>query len=253
MAMYLRRIGVEGAGIDPGFLQLLTRALAHYNLRSLEPSDTLERAVLRLYATRTMAGRRSRVIVALLHLLIGLAERGETFVRRPELALALDGLSLLRGGQRRRTRRTARPRPRALRGALPRGDRGHAPRAGPARSRPPAAVEPAVPVRAAADRAHESADDRGAAQARARDGAPRAGEGHRAARGLRAPRPGRAAQGRITRRKSHQQPRPVDAARSARPPARSGDAVRAARRGGARARTHLSVLDRRPVYFGARP
>jgi len=97
MAMYLRRIAVEGAGIDPGFLSLVSRALVHYNVRSLEHSDTLERAVLRLYATRTTANRRSRVIVALLHLLIGLAERGETFARRPELAVALDALSLLRG------------------------------------------------------------------------------------------------------------------------------------------------------------
>jgi acetyl/propionyl-CoA carboxylase alpha subunit/acetyl-CoA carboxylase carboxyltransferase component len=97
MAMYLRRIAVEGAGIDPTFLELLGKALAHYGIRSLEYSDTLERAVLRLYATRTTAALRTRVIVALLHLLIGLAERGETFARRPELALALDALSLLRG------------------------------------------------------------------------------------------------------------------------------------------------------------
>jgi len=97
MAMYLRRIGVEGAGIDPAFLALVSRALAHYNIRSLAHSDTLERAVLRLYATRTTMSRRTRVIVALLHLLIGLGERGETFARRPELAVALDALSLLRG------------------------------------------------------------------------------------------------------------------------------------------------------------
>ncbi|HTO55051.1 MAG TPA: carboxyl transferase domain-containing protein [Myxococcota bacterium] len=97
MAMYLRRIGVEGAGIDPSFLELLKKALTHYNIRSLAHSDTLERAVLRLYATRTTGNRRTRVIVALLHLLIGLAERGETFARKPELAAALDALSLLRG------------------------------------------------------------------------------------------------------------------------------------------------------------
>ena len=53
--------------------------------------------MLRLYATRTILPLRSRVIVALLHLLIGLGERGETFARRPELAVALDALSLLRG------------------------------------------------------------------------------------------------------------------------------------------------------------
>ncbi|MBM4334519.1 MAG: ATP-grasp domain-containing protein [Deltaproteobacteria bacterium] len=97
MAMYLRRIAVLGAGIDPAFLELLKQALSHYGIGSLEHSDTLERAVLRLYATRTTLALRSRLIGALLHLLIGLGERGETFARRPEFALALDALSLLRG------------------------------------------------------------------------------------------------------------------------------------------------------------
>jgi acetyl/propionyl-CoA carboxylase alpha subunit/acetyl-CoA carboxylase carboxyltransferase component len=97
MAMDLRRIAVEGAGIDPGFLELVTRALAHYQVRSLAHTDTLERAVLRLYATRTTQALRSRLIASLLHLLIGLDEQGESFARRPELAAALDALSLLRG------------------------------------------------------------------------------------------------------------------------------------------------------------
>ena len=97
MAMYLRRIAVEGAGIDADFLDLLKKALAHYGPRGLEHNEALERQVLRLYATRTTLPMRSRVIVALLHLLIGLGERGETFARRPELAVALDALSLLRG------------------------------------------------------------------------------------------------------------------------------------------------------------
>jgi acetyl/propionyl-CoA carboxylase alpha subunit/acetyl-CoA carboxylase carboxyltransferase component len=97
MSMYLRRIAVEGAGIDPGFLELVSKSLAHYGgITSLAHSDTLERAVLRLYATRTTLSLRSRLIGALLHLLIGLGERGETFARRPELAVALDALSLLR-------------------------------------------------------------------------------------------------------------------------------------------------------------
>ena len=96
MSMYLRRIAVEGAGIDPGFLELLSKSLAHYSITSLKHSDTLERSVLRLYATRTTLPLRSRLIGALLHLLIGLGERGETFARRPELAVALDALSLLR-------------------------------------------------------------------------------------------------------------------------------------------------------------
>jgi acetyl/propionyl-CoA carboxylase alpha subunit/acetyl-CoA carboxylase carboxyltransferase component len=97
MAMYLRRIAVQGAGIDPAFLELLKRALSHYGISGLTHSDTLERAVLRLYATRTTLALRSRLIGALLHLVIGLGDRGESFARRPELAVALDALSLLRG------------------------------------------------------------------------------------------------------------------------------------------------------------
>ncbi len=97
MAMYLRRMSAAGAGIDPGFLELLRRALAHYDVDSLEPSDSLERAALCLYATRTTLGLRARLIEALLHTLIRLGEQGETFSRHPELAGALDRLTLLRG------------------------------------------------------------------------------------------------------------------------------------------------------------
>ncbi|MEE9282305.1 MAG: carboxyl transferase domain-containing protein [Myxococcota bacterium] len=96
MAMYLRRIGAEGAGIDAAFLELVRGALSHYDVHSLQPSDALERAVLRVYATRTTLGLRARLIVALLHMLIRLGERGETFSRQPELAGALDRLTLLR-------------------------------------------------------------------------------------------------------------------------------------------------------------
>ncbi len=97
MIMYLRRLGAEGAGIDPEFLDLVRCALAHYDVGSLRPSDPLERAVLRLYATRTTLGLRSRLIEALLHMLIRLGELGETFPRHPELAGALDRLILMRG------------------------------------------------------------------------------------------------------------------------------------------------------------
>ncbi len=97
MAMYLRRMAVMGAGIDPAFLELVRKALSHYGVNGLTHSAALERAVLRLYATRTTLALRSRLIAALLHLLIGLGDRGESFARRPELAVALDALSLLRG------------------------------------------------------------------------------------------------------------------------------------------------------------
>jgi acetyl/propionyl-CoA carboxylase alpha subunit/acetyl-CoA carboxylase carboxyltransferase component len=97
MAMYLRRIAVEGAGIDSGFLAQLRRALAHYDIASLEPTDSLQRAVLRLHATRTTQELRNRVLVSLLHLLIRLSDRGQAFARYPNLADALDRLVLLRG------------------------------------------------------------------------------------------------------------------------------------------------------------
>ena len=97
MAMYVRRMSAAGAGIDQDFLDLVLRALAHYDIDSLQPSDSLERAALRLYATRTTLALRTRLIEALLHTLIRLGEQGETFSRHPELAGALDRLALLRG------------------------------------------------------------------------------------------------------------------------------------------------------------
>ncbi len=97
MAMYLRRIAAEGAGIHADFLEQLRRTLAHYDVPSLEPSDALWRAVLRVYATRTTLELRTRLVVALLQLSIGLGERGEVFRGRGELGEVLDRLALLRG------------------------------------------------------------------------------------------------------------------------------------------------------------
>ncbi|MFQ5698041.1 MAG: carboxyl transferase domain-containing protein [Myxococcota bacterium] len=97
MAMYLRRISAEGAGIAPEYLDALRRALAHYECPDLSPGDALERAVLRLYATRTTRELRNRVVAALLHLLILLGEKGETFRRHPALEETLDRLGQLRG------------------------------------------------------------------------------------------------------------------------------------------------------------
>jgi acetyl/propionyl-CoA carboxylase alpha subunit/acetyl-CoA carboxylase carboxyltransferase component len=96
-SMYLRRIGAEGAGIHPQFLDLVRRALAHYDIHSLAPSDALYRAVLRLHATQAAPEIRRRVVTALLQMLVGLAELGENYARMPELEAALDRLALLRG------------------------------------------------------------------------------------------------------------------------------------------------------------
>jgi acetyl/propionyl-CoA carboxylase alpha subunit/acetyl-CoA carboxylase carboxyltransferase component len=97
MAMYLRRVAAEGAGIQTDFLDQLRRALAHYEVPSLEPTDALSRSVLRLYATRTAVDLRARLVGALLQLVIRLDAHGQSFGRVPELASSLDRLALLRG------------------------------------------------------------------------------------------------------------------------------------------------------------
>ncbi|MEE2703216.1 MAG: carboxyl transferase domain-containing protein [Myxococcota bacterium] len=97
MAMYLRRIDAEGIGIEPAFLEQVRRALRHYDVESLSRGDSLHRAVLRIFATRTTTPLRERVITGLLHLMIRLGEAGETFERYPEFREALRGILLLRG------------------------------------------------------------------------------------------------------------------------------------------------------------
>ncbi|MCP4002970.1 MAG: ATP-grasp domain-containing protein [bacterium] len=96
LTMYLRRIAAEGAGIAPEFLDLLRRTLKHYDVEGLTPDDALERAVLRIYATRTTLMLRSRLVGALLQQLIRLGETGETFSRHPDLSEVLDRLAMLR-------------------------------------------------------------------------------------------------------------------------------------------------------------
>lgn len=97
MAMYLRRIPVQGAGIDPSFLALLKRALQHYNIDSLEADDTLERAVLRLYSTRTTSDLRNRLLSALMSLAMHLSESGEHVDAMMPFRDALDRVWMLRG------------------------------------------------------------------------------------------------------------------------------------------------------------
>jgi acetyl/propionyl-CoA carboxylase alpha subunit/acetyl-CoA carboxylase carboxyltransferase component len=97
MAMYLRRIAAKGAGIDQNFLALLRRALEHYRLRSLEPTNTLHRAVLRLYSTRATSDVRTRLATAILHLAMHLVDAGEHVKPTTALRDALDRIWMLRG------------------------------------------------------------------------------------------------------------------------------------------------------------
>ncbi len=97
LAMYLRRMEAEGAGIDSQFLAALRRSLGHYEIHSLKPVPHLYRVMLRLCATRTTLELRNRVISALLHLMLRLTQQGERFRRHAQLELSLGRLVELRG------------------------------------------------------------------------------------------------------------------------------------------------------------
>ena len=97
MAMYLRRIGAQGAGIDSSFLALLKVALSHYGIQTLEPTEMLHRVVLRLCSTRTTRTLRNQLATALLNLTIRLAERRFAFDEGEELHAMLERLWQLRG------------------------------------------------------------------------------------------------------------------------------------------------------------
>jgi len=95
--MYARRLRAGGAGIDPDFLALMRRALAHYGVRSLEPDETLERAALRLFASQRAPGPRHVLVMGMLHRLGALARAGTPLGRDGELRDALGRIAAMRG------------------------------------------------------------------------------------------------------------------------------------------------------------
>lgn len=72
-------------------------ALRHYDIRSLDPTDTLERAVLRLYSTRTTRDLRNHLVTAILNLTIRLCEQGCPIGDAGGLREPLERLAQLRG------------------------------------------------------------------------------------------------------------------------------------------------------------
>ena len=97
LRLYLRRMGVRGAGLPERFLALLRRVLAHYDLANLPPGDALERALLRLYAAHGRAAERHRLAEGLLHYVTRLAAAGLDLAGDAELAAALSACIVLRG------------------------------------------------------------------------------------------------------------------------------------------------------------
>jgi acetyl/propionyl-CoA carboxylase alpha subunit/acetyl-CoA carboxylase carboxyltransferase component len=97
LRMYARRVRASGAGIADEFLELVKRALAHYGIASLEPSDALERAMLRLLASQEAPELRDRLALACLQRVNALARRGEKLGEDAAFAEALEEIGRLRG------------------------------------------------------------------------------------------------------------------------------------------------------------
>jgi acetyl/propionyl-CoA carboxylase alpha subunit/acetyl-CoA carboxylase carboxyltransferase component len=94
---YVRRMHAGGAGVVEEFLGLLRAALGHYGVASLAHDDSLERALLRLFATQHAADHRGQLVGALFFLLRTLARAGTALATRPALADALDRIATMRG------------------------------------------------------------------------------------------------------------------------------------------------------------
>ena len=74
--MYVRRIRAAGAGLAPEFLDLMQRALAQYGIRSLEPGDELERAVLRMLSAQFDPSLRYRLLLSVIRRVTAIASSG---------------------------------------------------------------------------------------------------------------------------------------------------------------------------------
>ncbi len=95
--MYVRRLHASGAGIAEEFLDLVRRALAHYGVADLTPSDGLSRAVLRLFASQVEPGLRLKLVLGVIRQLVVLSEAGIEFEKDRQLAGRLIRITRMRG------------------------------------------------------------------------------------------------------------------------------------------------------------
>jgi len=96
LRVYLRRLRAQGAGIAEEFLDLLRKAVAHYGVPDLEPTDALERALLRMLASQLDPDLRRRLVRGLVTLLMRVATRVD-LSNDSKLETALTDLAAMRG------------------------------------------------------------------------------------------------------------------------------------------------------------
>jgi acetyl/propionyl-CoA carboxylase alpha subunit/acetyl-CoA carboxylase carboxyltransferase component len=97
LRMFVRRLRAGGAGIADEFLELVRRALSHYGVDALEPGAALERAVLRLLATRHTVELRRQLVLALVRRLAALSRTGVTLGDDAGLEESLSRIAAMRG------------------------------------------------------------------------------------------------------------------------------------------------------------
>jgi acetyl/propionyl-CoA carboxylase alpha subunit/acetyl-CoA carboxylase carboxyltransferase component len=95
--MYVRRMRAGGAGINEEFLELVRAALGRYGVQTLEHSDALERAVMRLLATQHTSAMRQRLVLALLRRVTDLARSPIHLADDHGLENALSRIAGMRG------------------------------------------------------------------------------------------------------------------------------------------------------------
>src|SRR5437667_265638 len=92
-------LGVDaagGAGTGEDFRALLRAALGHYGVASLVHGDSLERALLRLFATQNVPELRRQLVGAVLRCLAALARTGARLADDTALADALARIAAMR-------------------------------------------------------------------------------------------------------------------------------------------------------------
>ncbi|MDH3684977.1 MAG: ATP-grasp domain-containing protein, partial [Myxococcales bacterium] len=95
--MFVRRLRAGGAGIAPAYLDIVRDALSHYGIGSLDHSDELERAVLRMLASQGGAELRDRLLLAVLRRVTALAWSGIHLADDRSLQDALVRIAGMRG------------------------------------------------------------------------------------------------------------------------------------------------------------
>jgi acetyl-CoA carboxylase carboxyltransferase component/biotin carboxyl carrier protein len=97
MRVYVRRMQTKGAGIAREFLDMLQAALRHYDVETLDYSEDLEKAVLRMFAAQRDPTHRRRLVMAVLRRLVALVGTGISLQDDEALRDALVRIASLRG------------------------------------------------------------------------------------------------------------------------------------------------------------